>query len=91
MSQSRQHGSSAKADSLADACQDLDPVVDLPALLEAVSNGALADSGSLPSLRLFAPWSGPTEGSSSLSSSSSRLLFRVTVSSYVSRMILSDS
>nr|GEW56259.1 hypothetical protein [Tanacetum cinerariifolium] len=47
--------SSAKADSLADACRDLDPCVDLPALLVAVFVGALADSGSFPSLRLFAP------------------------------------
>nr|GEU68305.1 putative ribonuclease H-like domain-containing protein [Tanacetum cinerariifolium] len=78
-------------DSLADACRDLDPIVDQPTLLVAVSDGALADSGSLPYLRLFDPWSGPAEGSSSLSSSSSCLLFRVTVSPYVSRMISSDS
>nr|GFC00668.1 hypothetical protein [Tanacetum cinerariifolium] len=75
-------GSSANADSLADTCQDLDPIVDLPALLLVVSNRALADSDSLTSLRLFDPRSGPTEGSSSLSSSSSRLLFRVIVSPY---------
>nr|GFA56300.1 hypothetical protein [Tanacetum cinerariifolium] len=54
-------GSSAKADSLADACRDLDPIVDLPALLVAVFDGALADSGSLPSLRLFDPWSGDND------------------------------
>nr|GFD23703.1 hypothetical protein [Tanacetum cinerariifolium] len=84
-------GSSANADSLADTCQDLDPIVDLPALLLVVSNRALADSDSLTSLRLFDPRSGPTEGSSSLSSSSSRLLFRVIVSPYASRMILLDS
>nr|GEZ80773.1 hypothetical protein [Tanacetum cinerariifolium] len=47
--------SSAKADSLVDACLDLDPIVDLPVLLVAVSDGVLADSGSLPSLRLFDP------------------------------------
>nr|GFC66886.1 hypothetical protein [Tanacetum cinerariifolium] len=83
--------SSAKADSLVNACQDLDPVVDLHAFLVAGFDGVLADLGSLPSLRLFDPRSGPAEGSSSLSSSSSRLLFRVTVSPYVLRMILSDS
>nr|GFA34103.1 hypothetical protein [Tanacetum cinerariifolium] len=48
-------GSSAKADSLADACRDLDPCVNLPALLVAVSVGALADSGFFPSLRLLDP------------------------------------
>nr|GEU80188.1 ribonuclease H-like domain-containing protein [Tanacetum cinerariifolium] len=77
--------------SLADACLDLDPYVDLQALLVAVSVGALADSGSFPSLCLFNPQSGLAEGFSSLSSSSLRLLFRVTVSLYVLRMILSDS
>nr|GFA07678.1 hypothetical protein [Tanacetum cinerariifolium] len=45
----------AKADSLIDACRDLDPVVNLPALLVAVSNEALADSGSLPYLHLLDP------------------------------------
>nr|GEV82368.1 hypothetical protein [Tanacetum cinerariifolium] len=58
-------GSSAKADSLADTCRDLDPVVDMPALLVAISNGALADSGSLPSLCLLDPRSDPAEGPSS--------------------------
>nr|GEW37457.1 retrovirus-related Pol polyprotein from transposon TNT 1-94 [Tanacetum cinerariifolium] len=76
--------------SLADAYRDLDPYVDLPALLVAVSVGALADLGSFPSLRLFDPRSGSAEGSSSLSASLSRRLFRVTVYLYVSRMILSD-
>nr|GEW74126.1 hypothetical protein [Tanacetum cinerariifolium] len=66
--------------SLVDACRDLDPCVDQPALLVAVFIRALADSGSFPSLRLFDPRSGPAEGSSSLSASSSRHLFRVTVS-----------
>nr|GFA87792.1 hypothetical protein [Tanacetum cinerariifolium] len=54
-------GSSAKADSLAHTCQDLDNVVDLPALLVAGSNGARADSGSVPSLCLFDPRSDPAE------------------------------
>nr|GFC04063.1 hypothetical protein [Tanacetum cinerariifolium] len=80
----------AKEDSLVDACLDLDPCVDRPTLLVAVSVGALADLGSLPSLRLFDPRSGPAEGSSSLSASSSCHLFRVIVSSYVSRMISSE-
>nr|GEW65230.1 serine/threonine-protein kinase/endoribonuclease IRE1b-like [Tanacetum cinerariifolium] len=87
----RWHGSSAKVDSLADACRDLDTYVDLPALLVAFSFGALADSGSFPSLHLLDPQSGLAEGSSSLSASSSRRLFSVTVSLYVSKMILSDS
>nr|GEV61217.1 hypothetical protein [Tanacetum cinerariifolium] len=56
-----------------------------------VSCGALADSGSFPSLRLLDPQSDPAEGSSSLSTSSSRRLFNVTISPYVSKMILSDS
>nr|GEZ90329.1 retrovirus-related Pol polyprotein from transposon TNT 1-94 [Tanacetum cinerariifolium] len=46
-----------------------DTVVDLPALLVVVSNGALADSGSLPSVHLLDPRSDPTKDSSSLSSS----------------------
>nr|GFC19471.1 hypothetical protein [Tanacetum cinerariifolium]GFC19557.1 hypothetical protein [Tanacetum cinerariifolium] len=50
---------SAKVDSLADAFRDLDPIVDLPALLVAVSDRALTDLGSLPFLRLFDPRSGP--------------------------------
>nr|GEY00089.1 hypothetical protein [Tanacetum cinerariifolium] len=45
--------------------QTLDPVVDLPTLLVAVSNGALADSGSLPSLHLLDPRSETAEGPSS--------------------------
>nr|GEY47631.1 reverse transcriptase domain-containing protein [Tanacetum cinerariifolium] len=48
------------------------------ALLVAFSLGALADSGSFPSLHLLDPWSGPAEDSSSLSASSSRRLFNVT-------------
>nr|GFB16820.1 hypothetical protein [Tanacetum cinerariifolium] len=56
--------SSAKADSLADACRDLDPVVDLPMLLVAGSNRARVDSGSPPSLRLLDPRSDPAEGHS---------------------------
>nr|GFC03986.1 hypothetical protein [Tanacetum cinerariifolium] len=72
-------------------CRDLDPCVDLPALLVAFSFGALADSGSFPYLRLLDPQSDPAEGSSSLSASSSRRLFSVTMSPYVSKMILSDS
>nr|GEY24531.1 hypothetical protein [Tanacetum cinerariifolium] len=64
-------GSSAKADSLADTCRDLILVVDMPALLVAVSNEALADSGSLPYLRLLDPRSDPVEGPLSLSASSS--------------------
>nr|GEV97525.1 hypothetical protein [Tanacetum cinerariifolium] len=84
-------GSSAVADSLIDVCQDLDPCVDFPVLLVAFSFGALADSGSFPSLRLLDPRSDPAKGSSSLSASSSRCLFSVTVSLYVSKMILSDS
>nr|GEY68603.1 retrovirus-related Pol polyprotein from transposon TNT 1-94 [Tanacetum cinerariifolium] len=51
----------------------------------------LADSGSFPSLRLLDPRSDPAKGSSSLSASSSRRLFSVTMSPYVSKMILSDS
>nr|GEU58070.1 hypothetical protein [Tanacetum cinerariifolium] len=74
------------ANSLADACRDLVPCVDLPALLVAFSFGVLADSGSFPSLHLLDPRSGPAEGSSSLSASSRRL-FRVTVSPHVSKMI----
>nr|GFA19621.1 hypothetical protein [Tanacetum cinerariifolium] len=77
--------------SLADVCQDLDHCVDLPVLLVAFSFGALADSGSFPYLRLLDPRSDPEEGSSSLSASSLRHLFNVTVSPYVSKMILSDS
>nr|GFA95146.1 hypothetical protein [Tanacetum cinerariifolium] len=84
-------GSSVVADSLADIFQDLDPCVDLPMLLVAFSLGVLADSGSFPSLRLLDPQSDPAEGSSSLSASSSRRLFIVIVSPYVSKMILSDS
>nr|GFD61641.1 hypothetical protein [Tanacetum cinerariifolium] len=71
--------SSAKADSLADACRDLDPVVVLPALLVTGSNGERVDSGSPHSLRLLDPRSDLTEGLS-WSSSSSRLLFRMAVS-----------
>nr|GFC39263.1 hypothetical protein [Tanacetum cinerariifolium] len=56
--------SSVKSDSLADACRDLDPVVDQPTLLVAGSNEARADSGSPPSLRLLDPQSDPAEGPS---------------------------
>nr|GEZ71033.1 hypothetical protein [Tanacetum cinerariifolium] len=56
-------GSSAKADSLADACRDLDLIVDMPALLVAGSNGVRADSGSPPSLHLLDPRSDPAEAS----------------------------
>nr|GFB11205.1 hypothetical protein [Tanacetum cinerariifolium] len=42
--------------------KDLDPVVELPALLVAISNGALANLGSLPSLHLLDPRSNPAEG-----------------------------
>nr|GEV90405.1 hypothetical protein [Tanacetum cinerariifolium] len=84
-------GSSAVADSLVDICRDLEPCVDLPALLVAFSCGVLDDSGSFPSLRLLDPRSDPAEGSSSLLASSSRRLFNVIVSPYVSKMILSDS
>nr|GFC22606.1 hypothetical protein [Tanacetum cinerariifolium] len=76
---------STKADSLADACRDLDPCVDLPALLVVVSIGALADSGSFPSLCLFDTRSGPAKGYSSLSASSSRHLFRVTILKDIAR------
>nr|GEV42080.1 ribonuclease H-like domain-containing protein [Tanacetum cinerariifolium] len=84
-------GSSAVADSLVEVYRDLDLCVDLPALLVAFSFGALVDSGSFPSLRLLDPRSDPAKGSLSLSASSSRRLFNVTVSPYVSKMILSDS
>nr|GEW13804.1 E-beta-farnesene synthase [Tanacetum cinerariifolium] len=53
--------SSAKADSLADTCRDLDPVVDLPALLVAGSNGARANSDSFHSLYLFDLQSDPAK------------------------------
>nr|GEZ78684.1 hypothetical protein [Tanacetum cinerariifolium] len=52
------------------------------ALLVAVSIGARADSSSFPSLRLLDPRSGPAEGSSSLSASSSRRLFNHTSESH---------
>nr|GFC54352.1 hypothetical protein [Tanacetum cinerariifolium] len=84
-------GSSAIANSLVDVCRDLDPCVDLPALLVAFFFGAITDSGSFLSLHLLDPRSDPANGSSSLSTSSSRRLFNVTVSPYVSKMILSDS
>nr|GEY55188.1 hypothetical protein [Tanacetum cinerariifolium] len=73
-------------DSLAVFCKDLDHSVDLPEVLDAFSFGALVDSSSFLAHLLFKPRSDPAEGSSSLSSSS-RPLFNVTVSPYVSRFI----
>nr|GEY15428.1 hypothetical protein [Tanacetum cinerariifolium] len=67
-----------------------DPSVDLPVVLEVFSFGALVESGSFQARLLLDPRFNPAKGSSSLSSSSRRL-FNVTVSLYVSTMSLSHS